>query len=152
RLAPETRRGPPRQYPTDRSSPAPRRLLRRARSPWRPSANFPCRNRRRRLHSCGQRSFRRRNGARRTRIDFERGAQRARESLEYRIALVVCVDTAQVIDMQRHQGVIDEALEEFAHEIHVELADQGSGEIDMEFETRTPGEIDHDARQRFVER
>ena len=58
----------------------------------------------------------------------------------------------QVVDVQRDQGVIDEALEELVREIDVESADHRPCERYVEFEPRPPGEIDHDARQRLVER
>ena len=50
-------------------------------------------------------------------------AQGAAESLEDRFALVVRVLAAQVVDVQRDQGMVDEALEKLARQIDVELAD-----------------------------
>src|SRR5438105_10456675 len=62
------------------------------------------------------------------------------------------VVAAQTIDMHGRKRVIDEALKEFVHEVDVERADQRPREGNVEFKPRTPGEIDDDARQRFVER
>src|SRR5581483_7054483 len=56
------------------------------------------------------------------RIGLERHAQRTREGLEHRLALVVRVVAAQVVDVQRHLRVVDESLEELVHEVDVELA------------------------------
>src|SRR5260221_11803798 len=54
--------------------------------------------------------------------------------------------------MQRHLRVVGEPLKEFVHQIDVELADQRALELDVVLESGPPGEIDHDARQRLVER
>ena len=56
--------------------------------------------------------------ARGSRVD--RHAQRARERLEHRLGLVVRVVAAQVVDVQRDQRVVDEALEELVREVDVE--------------------------------
>ena len=86
------------------------------------------------------------------RVGLDRHAQRARERLEHRLGLVVRVVAAQVVDVQRHQRVIDEALEELVREVDVELADPRARERDVELEPGPAREIDHDARQRLVER
>ena len=62
------------------------------------------------------------------------------------------VVTVQVVDMQSHQGVIDKALEEFVNQINVKISDQRSDELHAKLQTRTPGEIHHYARQRFIQR
>ena len=59
---------------------------------------------------------------------------------------------AQVVDVQRHLRVIDEALEELVREVDVELADARAREVDVELEARAAREVDDDARQRLVER
>ena len=46
--------------------------------------------------------------------------KRARERLEHGLRLMVRVVAAQVVDVQRHERVIDEALEEFVHQVDVE--------------------------------
>ena len=56
----------------------------------------------------------------RARVELDRHAQRARERLEHRLALVVRVVAAQVVDVQRHQRVVDEALEELVRQVDVE--------------------------------
>ena len=48
-----------------------------------------------------------------TRVGCQRGAQGAGKGFEHRLALVVCVLTAQVVDVQRDKGVVDKALEKF---------------------------------------
>src|SRR5450631_4270567 len=65
---------------------------------------------------------------------------------------MVRVLAAQVVDVQRHQCVIDEALEEFVRQIDVERADHRTRERDVKLEPRSAGEIDDYARERFVER
>jgi len=64
-------------------------------------------------------------------VGLARHAQRARERLEHGLALVVRVVAAQVVDVQRHLGVVDEALEELVHQVHVELTDQRAAERDV---------------------
>ena len=58
-----------------------------------------------------------------TRIGFNRHAQGAAKGLEYRLGLMVRIVAAQVVDMHRDLGVIDQALEKFADQIDIELAD-----------------------------
>ena len=93
-----------------------------------------------------------RDDARGARIGLDRHAQRARERLEDRLALVVRVVAAQVVDVHRHVRVVHEALEELAHQVDVELADPGAREVDVELEPGPAREVDHRARQRLVER
>ena len=49
---------------------------------------------------------------------------------------MVRVVAAQVVDVQRHLRVVDEALEELVHQVDVELADQRARELDVELEAR----------------
>ena len=112
-----------------------------------PSADCPCRSRRLRYRSC---SHDRSNafGASQAplvegtslhaRIELDRHAQRPPEGLECGLGLVVRVRALQIVDVQRDQRVIDEALEEFVNQIDVELADQRARELDVEFEPRRP--------------
>ena len=79
-------------------------------------------------------------------------AQRPRERLEYRLALVMRVVAAQIVDVQGDQGVVGEALEELVREVDVEGADHRARERHVELEARPPGQVDHHARQRLVER
>ena len=85
-------------------------------------------------------------------VQFGGHAQRAAEGLEHGFALVVGVLAAQVVDVQRHQRVVDEALEEFVRQVDVEGADHGALPWHVHFQARTAREIDHHARQRFVQR
>src|SRR3546814_5827188 len=62
------------------------------------------------------------------------------------------VFAAQIVDMQRDQGVIDEALEKLASQVHIELADVRARERNMVVQAWTAGKIDDDARQCFVQR
>ena len=54
---------------------------------------------------------------------LDRHAQRPRERLEDRLALVVRVLAAQVVDVQGDERVVREALEELVRELGVEAAD-----------------------------
>ena len=44
---------------------------------------------------------------------------------------MVGIGAAQVVDVDRHQGVVDQPLEEFIDQIDIELADPGAGEGHM---------------------
>ena len=44
---------------------------------------------------------------------------------------MVGVGAAQVVDVQRDQGVIDQPPEELVHEVDIELTDPGAREGDM---------------------
>src|SRR5579862_2257910 len=94
----------------------------------------------------------RRNLPRRAFVQFGGHAQRTPERLEHRFHLMVGVQAAQVVDMQRDAGVIHEAAEKLDRQIDVERADARARERHMEFQAWTAGKIDHDARQRLVER
>ena len=65
---------------------------------------------------------------------------------------MVGILATQVVDVQGHAGMIDQAMEEFGNQIHIETADHGTRVIDVVFEAGPAGEVDDDARQRFVER
>ena len=55
----------------------------------------------------------------------------AAKGLEHRFGLMMGVDAAQIVDMQRHHRVIDKAMEEFREQIHVKLANRRAGEINV---------------------
>ncbi len=61
--------------------------------------------------------------AARARIRRDRHAQRLGEGLEHGLGLMVRVVAAQVVDVQRRQRVIGEALEELVRQVDVEGAD-----------------------------
>ena len=84
-------------------------------------------------------------------IQLHRHAQRATEGLEHGFDLVVGVGATQVVDVQADQGVIDEALEEFLEQIHIETADHRAGERHVHLQAWTTGEVDDHARQRLRE-
>ena len=65
---------------------------------------------------------------------------------------MVRVGALQVVDVQRDQRVIDEALKKLVDELRVELADRAAGELRIQHQTRAAREIDHHARQRFIQR
>ena len=65
---------------------------------------------------------------------------------------MVRIVAAQVVDVQGHQRVIDEALKKFMREIHVVLPDHATREFNMKLQPRPSGEIEYHARQGFIER
>ena len=65
---------------------------------------------------------------------------------------MVGIVARQIIDVDRHQRMIDEALEEFAHQVHLEVTDAGAYEIHIEYQTGSPRNVHHHARQCLVER
>src|SRR6187551_2222508 len=76
-----------------------------------------------------ERTFGRGHDAARARVGLDRHAQGARERLEDRLALVVRVVAAQVVDVNRGLRVVHEALEELMREVHVEVAHARAAEI-----------------------
>lgn len=65
---------------------------------------------------------------------------------------MVGIFAAQIIDVQGHQGVIRQPLEEFANQIDIKSADRRAGEIDVERQARSTGKVNNHPGQRFVER
>src|SRR5690606_41336138 len=59
---------------------------------------------------------------------------------------------AQVVDVYGHLRMVDEALEEFTRQIDIEGADHRTRKGNMELQAGTAGEIDHHARQGFIQR
>ena len=97
--------------------------------------------------------MRRRHRRRRSRGSGATAIRSARaNALNTVSGLVMGVLAAQVVDVQRDERVIDEALEELVREVDVERADHRARERHVELEARPAREIDHDARQRLVER
>ena len=62
-----------------------------------------------------QRAFGRWNRTASARIEFNRHTQRTRECFKYRLTLVMRIITAQIINMDRYQCMIDKTLEKFVH-------------------------------------
>src|SRR5690606_37246620 len=65
---------------------------------------------------------------------------------------MVRIVPAQVIDVQRHLGMIDEALEEFVNKIDIEFTDTRPRELDIEFQSGAAGKIEHDPGKGLVQR
>ncbi len=62
------------------------------------------------------------------------------------------IHTAQIINVQRHAGMIDQPVEKLAEQIDIKLADTGAGKWHVILEARTSGQIDHHPRQGFIKR
>src|SRR5438552_18322570 len=91
-----------------------------------------------------------RRHASRTRVRRDGGAQRLGESLEHGLRLMVRVLAAEVVDVQRDQGVVHEPLEKFVCEVDVERTDHRACERNMVFEPGTAGQVEDHPRQRLV--
>ena len=68
----------------------------------------------------------------------------AAKGFEYRLGLVMCVLALEVIDMQRHIGMIHKALKELVHQIDIKSTNHCPPELDMEGEPRPAGEVEND--------
>ena len=55
------------------------------------------------------------------------------------------VFATQVINVQRHQGMIDEALKKFMREVDIKTANHGTFEGHVKFQSGTARKIDHNA-------
>jgi len=84
-------------------------------------------------------------------IELTGHSQRATEPFKDRFTLVVCVVALEVIDVDGDQRVIDESLEEFMHQIEVELTHHGPRPFTLEKKAGPAGEIDHHPRQGLIE-
>nr|GEU28313.1 hypothetical protein [Tanacetum cinerariifolium] len=94
----------------------------------------------------------RRDGAGSARIELGRHAQRAAKGLEHGFALVVGVGAAQVVDVQGDQRMVDEAAEKLQRQVDVERADVRARKRDVVLDAWPAREVQHHARQRFVQR
>src|SRR5688572_18245014 len=71
-------------------------------------------------------------------------AQRAAEGLEDGLRDVVRIAPAQAVDVQRDQGMIDEALEELADEVHVEIRHPRARILDRVLQAGAARAVQHD--------
>ncbi len=62
------------------------------------------------------------------------------------------VTAAQIVDVQRDQRVVDEALEKFPKQIDIEVADTGAGQFNRILQTRPPRTVERHPRQGFIQR
>lgn len=65
---------------------------------------------------------------------------------------MVGIFALQVVDMQGHGSMVDEAVEELAKQVDIEVADAGARIFDTILKSRPPGKVYDDARQGFIER
>ena len=82
-----------------------------------------------------ERAFGRRNHADGTRVEFNRGTQSATKRLEHGFGLVVRVFAAQIVDVQGHESMVDEALKKFKCQLRVEMPDHAAFERHVHFQT-----------------
>src|SRR5256885_14541881 len=83
---------------------------------------------------------------------LQRKAQGACEGLEDGLALVVCVEALEIVDVHGHTRMVDEALEEFVDQLGVKLADAAGREFHVHVQARAAREIDDHAAQGLVQR
>ena len=60
--------------------------------------------------------------------------------------------TLQVVYMQSNLGVIDKTLKELVEQVNIKITNGLAREVDVVFQTRTPGEVDHNSRQSLIKR
>ena len=65
---------------------------------------------------------------------------------------MVCVHTFDVVNVQRYTRMVDEALEEFVHQLCVELPQHTAGELDVHVQAWAAREIHHYTTQSLVQR
>ena len=65
---------------------------------------------------------------------------------------MVGIAAAEVVDVQGHHAVVDDAVEEFFKQVNVKTSDEGAGEVDVVDESGAAGEVDDNAAQGFVKR
>ncbi|MNN46372.1 hypothetical protein D3C81_1607510 [compost metagenome] len=65
---------------------------------------------------------------------------------------MVGIDAAQVVDMQGYARMVDETAEELDGQVDVEAAHARTRERHVELQAGAAGEVDHHARQAFVQR
>ena len=64
---------------------------------------------------------------------------------------MVGVVTPEIVDMQRHGGVVHKALKKFPHELRVKLPDHRCRKVRGKHKARAPREINHHTRKRFIQ-
>lgn len=72
---------------------------------------------------CGQRAFGRGGLPSHSRVVFDCHTQGAPEGFEYGFRLMVGVFAAEVVDVQGHHAVVDDAVEKFFKQIDIETSD-----------------------------
>ena len=78
--------------------------------------------------------------------------QSARRRFENGFRDVVLVAAVQVFDMEIEPAFLNEGLKEFLDQLRLKIPDARGFEIGLIYEIRTPGQVDYDARERFVQR
>src|SRR5690606_6752533 len=88
-----------------------------------------------------QRAFGGRSNSGHTLVHFNRHAQGAAEGFEHGFDLVVGVLALQIVDVQGHHGVVDEALEKLCKQVNIKSANDSAGVGDVHEQTWTAGEV-----------
>ena len=65
---------------------------------------------------------------------------------------MVGIDATQLVYVYRHHGVVDQAMEKLAEQVHIKTANHGAGEFHVVSQTWATRQIQHHAAQGFVQR
>src|SRR5690606_41191048 len=76
----------------------------------------------------------------------------AAEGFEHGFDLVVGVLALQIVDVQGHHGVVDEALEKLCKQVNIKSANDSAGVGDVHEQTWTAGEVNDNSGQCFIQR
>lgn len=79
----------------------------------------------------------------RARVQLNGHPNRPPERFKDGFTLMVTVDAAQVIHMQRDAGMIDKSAKELDQQVNIKAADGGARKSDMPVESWPAGKVDH---------
>src|SRR5918999_4211552 len=85
-------------------------------------------------------------------IAFYCHAQSPAKGLKYGFDDVMAVSTAQIVNVQGHEGMVDEALEEVIEQVHIKITYPCARELYLELKPRPAGTIEHHPRERLIQR
>src|SRR5213080_3582346 len=85
-------------------------------------------------------------------IAFYGHAQSPAKGLKYGFDDVMAIPAAQIVNVQGHEGMIGEALEELIEQIDIKIAYPRARELYLELKPRPAGTIEHHPRERLIQR
>src|SRR5918992_598385 len=84
-------------------------------------------------------------------IAFYCQAQSPAKGLKYGFDDVMAISAAQIINVQGHEGMIDEALEELIEQIDIKITYPRTRELYLELKPRPARTIEHHPRERLIQ-
>ena len=87
-----------------------------------------------------------------TRINRDSRPQRACKTFEARLGDMMVIAAVQGFGVQCDAGVHGKGLEPFLHQLRIKFADLVAHEFGLEYQKRTPGNVDSDPGQRLIHR